>query len=310
MLTTTQERLPVGASWGEVHLSVTDIERAKYFWTGYVGLEVTEGAASGADVPSGVVTVGAGGRTLIVLQPGANAPVARRRTGLYHVALHVVNRGELARVVARLFSLRYENSPTDHTMSETTYLWDPDGHGIEITLETPERGEFVSLPGGGFGARTADGRITSGRDPVDLDSLFGDLGPGEDLSAPLAGGTRIGHVHYHVADLDAARSFYAGVVGFVPEMHEPRIGMSDFSFPGVTFRHSLAINTWSGAGAPPPPEGSAALQRSTLLLPTEADLEALAGRLETAGRQFSRSGSGLELSDPSGSRLLVTVQAA
>lgn len=291
-----------------MHLSVTDIERARLFWTRYVGLEVTE--ESGPDSPDGAIGVGAGGQTLIVLHPGAAAPVARRRTGLYHVALHVVSRRELARLVARLYSLRYENSPTDHTMSETTYLWDPDGHGIEITLETPERGEFVKLPDGGFGARRTDGTITSGRDPVDLDSLFGELDEGEDLQQPLAPGTRVGHVHLHVADLDASRAFYRDVIGFELVNHEVLVQMADFAFPGVSFKHSLAVNTWSGVGAPPPPSGTAALQSFTLLVPTSEDVRALADRLRGAGHAFEEAAGELRLTDPSGNLLRVQPAAS
>lgn len=292
--------LPIGSSWGPLHLSVTDLERAKLFWTRYVGLEVTdEGSTLG---------VGAGGRTLVVLHPGATAPVTPRRTGLYHVALHVVNRRELARVVARLYSLRYQNSPTDHTMSETTYLWDPDGHGIEITLETPERGEFVQLEGGGFAARRTDGTITSGRDPVDLDSLFAELGEGEDLLEPLAAGTRVGHVHIHVADLAASRAFYRDVIGFELVNHEVLMQMSDFAFPGVTFKHSLAINTWSGVNAPPPPPGTAALRSFSLQVPTRSDLEALRGRLESVGWAVDGREDRLSIHDPSGNELTVGIE--
>ncbi|MBX3144283.1 MAG: VOC family protein [Trueperaceae bacterium] len=287
--------LPLGSNWGPVHLSVTDLERAKLFWTRYVGLEQTAEPAS----------LGVGGRTLIVLHPDATAPVTPRRTGLYHVALHVTNRRELALVIARLHSLRYQNSPTDHTMSETTYLWDPDGHGIEITLETPERGAFVQLPGGGFAARRTDGTITSGRDPVDLDSLFAELDEGEDLLRPLAPGTRVGHVHLHVADLAASRAFYRDVIGFELVNHEVLMQMSDFAFPGVAFKHSLAINTWSGVNAPPPPPGTASLRSFTLVLPTQAGVSALVERLHAAGHPFEESGRELRLADPSGNVLLV-----
>ncbi len=281
--------LPPGTRWGPVHLAVTDADRARLFWTRYVGLEPTVGPDS----------LGAGGDTLIVLYPGASAPVASRRTGLYHVALHVTDRRELARLVARLCALKYENSPTDHTMSETTYLWDPDGNGIEITLETPERGEFVILPSGTFGARTTDGRVTSGRDPVALDSLFGELGPDDDLMQPLAAGTRIGHVHLHVRELAESQAFYRDVVGFRQEMHMPQIGMSDFSFVDVTFRHSLAINTWSGVGAEPAPAGTSGLKSVTLVVPSRAELNALSGRLEAAGASVSWVDGGVTTSDPS-----------
>jgi catechol 2,3-dioxygenase len=52
--------------------------------------------------------------------------------GLYHFAVLFPNRKELARAMARLFAMRYENYPTDHIMTKTTYLDDPEGNGITL----------------------------------------------------------------------------------------------------------------------------------------------------------------------------------
>src|SRR5690606_11324617 len=120
----------------------------------------------------------------------------------------------------RLFSLRWPNSPTDHLVSETTYLEDPDGNGIELTLETPHRGSFRSTPDGGFQAVTSDGEVRSGRDPVDLESLFAELSAGDDIAAPLAT-HRVHHVHLHVADLEREAAFYRDLIGFRQQMHVP-----------------------------------------------------------------------------------------
>jgi len=59
-------------------------------------------------------------------------------TGLYHFAVLFPNRRELARAVGRLFALKYRNYPTDHIMTKTTYLDDPEGNGIELYAESPE----------------------------------------------------------------------------------------------------------------------------------------------------------------------------
>ena len=207
------------------------------FWTGVLGLVVLDGEGAGAG--QGPVSLGAaaggpvrlgsaasGGRALVVLHPGAAGPVVPRRTGLYHVALHVPTRQELARVIGRLFTLRYPNSPTDHLVSETTYLSDPDGNGVELTLETPERGEFLPEPIGQMMARTKDGELRSGRDPVDLDSLFGELRPGDDLSAPLVT-DRVHHVHLHVgADAITVIDRRVDPAGAAPEINRAHVGES------------------------------------------------------------------------------------
>jgi catechol 2,3-dioxygenase len=225
-------------------------------------------------------------------------PVPHGRTGLYHVAIHLPRRKELARAVARLFAYRYANSPTDHTVSETTYLSDPDGNGIELTLETPERGEFVIVDGQ-YMARTAEGEMRSGRDPVDLESLFGELSDEDDLSLPMPAGTRIGHVHLHVRDLAEAERFYGEVIGFRLALHMPAIGMSDFTLDTHMIPHALAINTWMGPGASPPPEGVAGLRHYTIELPSPDDVETVAGRLRSAGHQVEPIETGIRLLDPS-----------
>ena len=66
----------------------------------------------------------------------------RGTTGIYHFAILLPNRRELARAIARLFALRWPNSPTDHIMTKTTYLDDPEGNNIELYTESPEDGSM------------------------------------------------------------------------------------------------------------------------------------------------------------------------
>ena len=289
--------LPLATRLGAVHLGVTDGERATLFWTRVVGLTLLGEDESG-------IRLGAGDKTLVVLHPGAATPVPRGRTGLYHLALHLPARKDLARVVARLFALRYPNSPTDHTVSETTYFSDLDGNGIELTFETPERGEFVIVDGR-YMARTADGQLREGNAAVDLDSLLGELTEGDDLAAPMPAGTRIGHVHLHVADLPAADRFYRSLIGFAPFMHMPSIQMADYSLVTTRAPHALALNTWQGRGAQPAAAGASGLRSFTIEVPSPADVEAIAGRLREAGWPLEMTQEGLRVLDPSGNMLQI-----
>jgi catechol 2,3-dioxygenase len=275
-----------------MHIAVTDASRALPVWRDLVGL--TELSHDG-----GTITLGAGGRPLIVLEPGASRPVVQHTSGLYHVAIHVPTRKELARVTARLVANRYPNSPTDHLVSEAIYLWDLDGNGIEMTFETPWRGEMKS-DGDDYYALTADGRRHSGRDAIDVRGLFSELSEKDDLRDPLPAGTRIGHVHLHVADLDKAAAFYGDDgVGFQPLMFNRRVRMGD---AGLGYQpHAIAFNTWAGTGAPQPPPGSAGLRHFTLELPGESDLVALRARLG----EVRDTPGGFETSDPAGNLIKV-----
>ncbi|HZP19276.1 MAG TPA: VOC family protein [Bauldia sp.] len=290
--------VPAATRLGPVHIAVTDAERALAVWRDMVGLTVIERNA-------GQISLGAGGRTLVVLEPNAAMPAVQNRTGLYHVAIHVPKRRDLAVAVARLFKNRFRNSPTDHLVTETTYLWDLDGNGIELTFETPERGTLHS-DGDMFYGIDRNGRRHSGREAVDLDSLFAELKEGDDLGEPMPAGTRIGHVHVHVADLDAAMRFYSEAIGFRRLMLNRRFRMGDVTLDYPP--HIVAFNTWAGEGALPPPANAAGLRWFTIELPSAGELAAARARLAAAGAQVAAvDGGGIETADPSGNKVRLVV---
>ena len=62
----------------------------------------------------------------------------RRATGLYHLAILVPTRLDLAFALARLAEARWPlDGASDHLVSEALYLSDPDGNGIEIYRDRP-----------------------------------------------------------------------------------------------------------------------------------------------------------------------------
>src|SRR5437588_11384412 len=96
---------------GAVHLSVTDGERARRFYADVLGLRVIRSNDGG-------ITLGAAGKELVVLHPGAVGPVVPHHSGLYHLAIVVPSRRDLAIVIRRLMQLRYPNYPTDHVLTK------------------------------------------------------------------------------------------------------------------------------------------------------------------------------------------------
>ena len=283
---------------GSVDLAVTDAERALRFWRDYVGLSPLP--SDGPELPMGV-----GERELVVLHPGAERPVVPRTSGLYHLALLVPDRRELARVIARLARLRWDQYPTDHVMTKANYLWDPDGNGIEIYTESPEDGT-MGFGNGTFVAYDKDGKPRSGRDPIDLEELFTHLREDDRLDAPMPDETRMGHVHLHVADVEDALRFYHDLVGFDVMGHVPGVG---FVSAGG-YHHHLGLNTWAGRGARPAPEGSAGLRRFTIELPTKRDLDDVVTRLEHGDVRLAEEDGGLAATDPSQNRVLFRTSAA
>ena len=97
---------------------------------------------------------------------------------------------------------------------------------------------------------------------------------------PIIAGTRIGHVHLKVADLDRALGFYCGVLGF--EVMQ-RMGDSAAFISAGGYHHHIGLNTWESAGGSPPPPGSTGLYHLAILYPTRAALADALRRVQAAG---------------------------
>jgi catechol 2,3-dioxygenase len=98
--------------------------------------------------------------------------------------------------------------------------------------------------------------------------------------APVDPGTRIGHVHLKVADLDRAIAFYRGVLGF--EVTQ-RYGSQAAFLSAGGYHHHLGLNTWESAGGTPPPPGTTGLYHLAILYPTRTALADAFRRLVQAG---------------------------
>lgn len=290
--------LPLTTTLGPVRIGVTDRDRALAIWRDVVGLDVLHDG-------DGSISLGAGGKELIVLEPGARRPVVDRTTGLYHVAIHVPTRPDLAQVLLRALHQRVDVSPTDHLVSEAIYLWDYDGNGIEITFETPWRGELGG-PEDGFYVRTKDGSPHSGRERIDVDGLLAELGDSPVLAPRMPAGTRIGHVHVHVNDLDQAMRFYRDGLGFGGLFIMRRFGMGDAGLGYMP--HAIAFNVWAGREAGPAPAGAAGLRWFAVNVPDDGTLGEVRGRLAALGVAVTEISGGFEVRDPS--QNLVKVLAA
>jgi catechol 2,3-dioxygenase len=97
---------------------------------------------------------------------------------------------------------------------------------------------------------------------------------------PIADGTRIGHVHLKVADLERALSFYCGVLGF--ELMQ-RYGNQAAFLSAGGYHHHIGLNTWESLGGKPPPPGSTGLYHTAILYPTRAELADALRRVQAAG---------------------------
>jgi catechol 2,3-dioxygenase len=271
---------------GAVHLTVSDLERSLGYYESVIGLSVRERAGDRA-------MLGAGGEDLLVLveQPGARP--TRGYCGLYHFALLLPHRVDLARWLAHAARDRVSLvGLADHYVSEAIYLSDPDGHGIEIYWDRPRAV---------WEGKVAERMTTL---PLDTSGLFGELP--DPMSEPferLPPGAVMGHVHLCVADVPQTIAFYRDVLGFA--LMASLGGQAAFLSAGG-YHHHLGANTWESAGARQPPAGIAALKQATIVLPNKTERDLLAARVADAGHESVAVDGGVLVQDPSGNRILLT----
>lgn len=92
--------------------------------------------------------------------------------------------------------------------------------------------------------------------------------------------TRVGHVHFKVADLERAIAFYHGVLGFAITQ---RMGDNAAFLAAGGYHHHIGLNTWESRGGSPPPRGATGLYHVAILYPTRAALADALRRLQSAG---------------------------
>ena len=285
---------------GHVSLTVANLENQIAFYQQVLGFQLhwREGNKAG---------LGAGGADLLRITEEPNVKKIQRVTGLYHFAVLFPNRRELARAVARLFALKYPNYPTDHIMTKSTYLDDAEGNGIELYTESPEDGTW-KMTNGTFEARRADGTISNGREPLDVNALFSHLKEDDRLDVPISPETRMGHVHLHVRNADVAVDFYHDLLGFDVMGLAKSFWMAFVSAGG--YHHHIGLNTWQGEGAPPPPADAVGLRHFTVELPNQKALDEVVARIDKAGIPSNQTDDGLLLHDPSQNGVILTLRPA
>ncbi|HSD23249.1 MAG TPA: VOC family protein, partial [Solirubrobacterales bacterium] len=180
-----------GTAMGAVRLTVSDLDRARGFYRDAIGL---------TELPSEdeAVWLGTDEHPIVELVGDPDAPPRPRGTsGLFHLAILVPSRPDLARALQRVAEAGWRLSgASDHLVSEALYTSDPEGNGIELYRDRP-RDQWP----------VRDGVLQMDTLPLDLDGVLSELRR-EDANAGMPAGTRIGHVHLNVGDLTAAEAFY------------------------------------------------------------------------------------------------------
>jgi catechol 2,3-dioxygenase len=286
-------------SIGYVHLTVRDLKASLAFYQNVLGFKVHSSdkgtARLGAGLPAHTGSPEpTGGNDLLVLTENPDAKIQRFATGLYHFAILVPSRFELARSLRRLGESDAQLGFGDHIVSEAIYLSDPDGNGIEVYRDRP-RSQWYD----------AKGNFQMGTLPVDMPGVLRELENEKDEWQGLHRDTVLGHMHLKASNVNRDAKFYRDVIGF-DEMAV--FGGSAAFLSAGGYHHHLGMNSWESANAVPPPAGSVGLQYYTVNLPSRDELERVTNRLLQAGAKLQDTEAGVLARDPSQNGVVLAVK--
>jgi catechol 2,3-dioxygenase len=282
-------RLPATTHVGPVALQIADLDHSIGYYERVLGMRVLERERSTA-----ALGPHDDDRVLVRLEARSGLRHTPRRgaLGLYHFAILLPDRPALGRFLAHLQTAGIAVGTADHAVSESVYLTDPDGLGIEVYADRSPYTWRVQ----------EDGQLFMTTAPLHIGSLL-DAAAGERWTGAPAG-TVMGHVHLHVGNLDEAARFYHQALGFDKVVWGYQ-GALFFSAGG--YHHHLGTNTWSPG--PPASDDQARLLTWDLVLPTLEDLAAAVGSLAAAGYIPSGRDTTWTVPDPWGTRVRLVARA-
>lgn len=265
-------RLPAETRIGRVRLQVGDLGRSIEYYEKVLGMKVISRTTSSAEL-------GPHGEDRIILElvekQGARKIPRRGLLGLYHFAVLLPDRASLGRFIAHLAEIGAYAGMSDHLVSEAVYLTDPDGLGIEVYSDRPRDTWKI-----------ASRQIEMTTKPLDVEDVVSAAGGSRWDGMPP--GTKIGHVHFYVGDIDRATAFYHAGLG---------LDKIVWNYPGALFmsaggyHHHVGVNTWA-AGAEPASADDAKLIEWELILPDES-------AVRNAGQSIASAGYEVDAEDDS-----------
>lgn len=263
---------------GAVTLKVADVQKSVEFYHSVIGLMVLGQTAESA-------ALGTADRPLIYLRHLANGSSVPNATGLYHFALRVPTRQDLADWLHHygMKDAPYWQGSADHGVSEAIYLSDPEGNGIEVYRDRP-RSEWP---------KGRDGSLTMYTEALDLQGLLGEA----DRSAwpGMAPKTDMGHIHLKAADIATAKQFYVDTLGFDQIIELPNSAL--FVSAGG-YHHHIGLNTWHSRQGPPLADDAYGLAEYEILFAGQDALDATLSQLKEGGVSIGQFGDRHTVEDP------------
>ncbi len=272
---------------GHVNIKVENLERSLQFYQEILGFDILEQTASTAKLTTdGKMSI------LSLEQPENVIPKQGRTTGLYHFALLLPKKSDLANIVVHFTENNIRFGASDHLVSEALYLADPDGNEIEIYIDR-EPSEW-----------TWNGeQVAMTTDPLDFEGLLKSIEP-KNLWKGMPEDTVMGHIHLHVSELPKTEEFYVKGLGF--DVVNRYRAQALFISTGK-YHHHIGLNTWNGVGAPKAPENSVGMESFTLIFPDEEAIKATINNLQNIGVTVNEEDGRWITYDPSGNRIELAI---
>ena len=201
-----------------------DLARQTAFYTQILGLEMLSQTEEG-------VLLGAGGKPLVHLIQTVRTESVKASYGLYHMAILLPSREDLADVFKHMAELKVPFvGAADHGYSEALYLEDPEGNGIELYRDKPVAEWDIR----------EDGRIIGVTEELSAQEIY-EMGRKVE-PFQIASATRMGHIHLSVRDSRLASAFYQKVLELSNKFTVPSASW----IASGDYHHHLAVNEWDG----------------------------------------------------------------
>ncbi|MFF2177871.1 VOC family protein [Lysinibacillus sp. NPDC058147] len=266
-----------------VEIKVSDLQRSLTYYQEVIGFKVLHQESHRA-------TLTADGKTalLTIVQPETVEEKTSLTTGLYHFAILLPTRRDLANIITHFHNNGVYFGASDHDVSEALYLNDPDNNGIEVYADRPENEWTWHFD-----------QVHMVTEPLKIRSI---LEEGDGRWNGLPADTVMGHIHLSVSNLAAAEEFYTKGLGFDIVT---RYGAQALFISTGRYHHHIGLNTWHSENAPKLGENQVGLQTFSLRLDNEEQAATMKENLRAIGAPVTDIDGGFQTEDPSGITVLL-----
>lgn len=247
----------------EAVFNVKDLADQTAFYTQIIGLEILSQTEK-------EVILGARNKPLVHLIQTNLKEVVRSSYGLYHMAILLPSREDLADVFKHIAELDYPFvGAADHGYSEALYLEDLEGNGIELYRDKPVAEWDIR----------EDGRIVGVTEELSAQEIY-EMGRKVEPFV-IAEDTRMGHIHLSVKDSQLASSFYQEVLELADKFTIPTASW----IASGDYHHHLAVNEWGGKDLAKRDKDMLGLAYYVVEVEDKGDLIAIAERANNRGAE-------------------------